>query len=58
MSNEKQKQNIRQRLTMIEKEIFDLSGNDRVKARIEYHMLLHYYGKECGLDEPIYLTRA
>jgi hypothetical protein len=58
MSNEKQKQNIRQRLAMIEKEIFDLSGNDRVKARTEYHRLLHYYSKECGLDEPIYLTRA
>ncbi len=58
MSNEKQKQNIRQRLAVMEKEIFGLSGNERVRVRTEYHKLLHCYRKECGLDEPIYLTRT
>ena len=58
MSSKKQKQNIRLQLAIMEKEIFGLSGNDRVRARTEYHKLLHCYSKECGLDEPIYLIRA
>jgi hypothetical protein len=42
----------------MEKEIFHLTGSERVKARDEYHKLLMSYSKECGLDEPIYLKRA
>jgi len=43
---------------LMEKEIFHLTGNERVQARNEYHKLLKACSKECGLDEPIYLTRA
>ena len=42
----------------MEKEMFHLTGNERARARIEYHKLLKSYSKECGLDEPIYLKRA
>ena len=58
MSIEKQKRGIRERLAVMEKEIFGLSGNDRVRAKTEYHRLLHCYSKECGLEEPIYFLRA
>jgi len=58
MSSQKQKHDLRQRVAVIEKEIFNLTGNERVKARTEYHRLLQSYSKECGLEEPIYLTRA
>ena len=56
MSN--QKQNLKQRVAMMEKEIFNLTGNERAEARTEYYRLLQCYSKECGLEEPIYLTRA
>lgn len=42
----------------MEKEIFNLTGNERTKARTEYHKLLKSYSKECGLEESIYLKRA
>jgi len=42
----------------MEKEIFNLKGNDRIQARIEYQKLLTMYSKECGLEEPIYIVRA
>ena len=58
MSAEKQKQNLRMRVALMEKEIFHLKGNARVKARHEYNKLLKSYGKECGLEEPIYLKRT
>ena len=58
MSDEKQKRDLKHRLALIEKEIFNLSGNERSKARTEYHKLLQSYRKECGLEEPIYLARA
>jgi hypothetical protein len=46
------------RIALMEKEILHLTGNERDKARDEYHKLLKSYSKECGLEEPIYLTRA
>ncbi|MDG6222966.1 MAG: hypothetical protein IAX21_01055 [Candidatus Bathyarchaeota archaeon] len=58
MSNENQKENLRHRIALLEKKIFSLTGNERTKARIEYEMLLKTYGKECGLEESIYLMRA
>ena len=58
MSNEKRKQDLKSRIALMEKEILNLRGNERAKARIEYHKLLKSYTKECGLEEPIYLTRA
>ena len=58
MSTEKQKRDLKSRIALMEKEIFRLTGNERAKARNEYHRLLKSYSKECGLDEPIYLKRA
>ena len=58
MSNENQKEQIRHRIALLEKQIFSLTGNDRIQARIEYDALLVEYRKECGLEEPIYLIRA
>ena len=58
MSNKKRKQYLKSRIEMMEKEILSLTGNDRAKAAIKYHKLLKSCSKECGLEEPIYLTRA
>ena len=58
MSAEKQKQDLKLRIALMEKEIFHLKGNARVRARHEYNKLLKSHSKECGLEEPIYLKRA
>ncbi len=58
MSNENQKEQIRHRIALLEQQIFNLTGKERINARIEYHALLNEYGKECGLEESIYLIRA
>jgi hypothetical protein len=58
MSNEKEKQILKHRITSMEKEIFTLTGNERKKVRTEYQNLLKFYRKECGLEEPIYIKRA
>jgi hypothetical protein len=58
MSNENQNKELRHRITLLEKQIFSLTGNDRAKARIEYEKLLEEYKRNCGLDESIYLMRA
>ncbi|MCJ7613942.1 hypothetical protein MUO71_04155 [Candidatus Bathyarchaeota archaeon] len=58
MSNEKQKHNLKSRIEMMEKEILNLTRNERAQARTEYQKLLKSYSKECGLEEPIYLIRA
>jgi len=58
MSSENQEQEVKQRLAVLEKEIFNLRGNERINARVEYYRLLKVYSKECGLEEPIYLARC
>ncbi len=58
MSKTDQKHDLKSRIKLMEKEIFDLKGNERIQARIEYHKLLTMYSKECGLEEPIYIIRA
>jgi len=58
LSNKKQKYDLKTRIALMEKEIISLKGNDRTKARNEYHKLLKSRSKECGLEEPIYLKRA
>jgi len=58
MSNENQKEELRHKIALLEKQIFSLTVNERVKARIEYDKLLEAYRNQCGLDEPIYLIRA
>jgi hypothetical protein len=58
MSDINQKHDLKLRIKSMEKEILNLKGNERIKARIEYQKLLTMYSKECGLEEPIYLIRA
>jgi hypothetical protein len=58
LSNEQQKQDLKYRITVMEKEIINMTGIERTKARIEYQKLLKSHSKECGLEEPIYLIRA
>lgn len=58
MSNTNQKYDLKLRIKLMEKEILNLKGNERIQARIEYQKLLTMYSKECGLEEPIYLIRA
>ena len=58
MSCENQKEKLRHRLALLEKQIFSLTGNERVKARIEYDTLMKVYREECGFEESIYLMRA
>jgi len=54
----KEKQNLKKRIELMEKEILSLAGNERIKAITEYQNLLRSYSKECGLEEPIYIIRA
>ena len=58
MPNRNHKTTIKQRIAILEKEILNTSGDERAKARVEYQKLLQSYRKECGLEDPIYLTRA
>jgi hypothetical protein len=58
LPTENQKLKLKQRIALMEKEIFQLTGNERARARHEYNRLLKDYSKECGLEEPIYLKRA
>ena len=58
MSDEKRKHELKMRIALMEKEILHLTGDERAKARNEYHKLLKSYSKECGLEEPIYLART
>lgn len=58
MSNENQKEELRHKIALLEKQIFSLTGNERIKARTEYDKLLEAYRNQCGLDESIYLIRA
>lgn len=58
MSKENRKQNLKSRIELMEKEILCLKGQKRDRARIEYLRLLKSCGKECGLEEPIYIKRC
>jgi len=58
LSNQKQKYTLKERIALLEKEILSMTGNECIEARLEYYKLLKSYGKECGLEEPIYLIRA
>jgi len=57
-SNQKQKYTLKERVELLEKEILNMTGTEGNKARLKYRELLQSYSKECGLEEPIYLTRA
>jgi hypothetical protein len=58
MSNEKSKEELKSKIELLEKEILRLKGRKRDEARVEYLRLLKSCGKECGLEEPIYIRRC
>jgi len=49
---------LKTRIELLEKEIFQLKGRERAEARTEYLRLLKSCGKEFGLEEPIYIMRC
>jgi len=57
LSNENKKEELKSQIESLEKEILYLKGSKRAKVRMEYLRLLKSCGKECGLEEPIYIRR-
>jgi hypothetical protein len=57
MSNENKKE-VKSRIELMEKEILHLKGRKRTEARMEYLRLLKSCGKECGLEDSIYIRRC
>ena len=57
MSNENRKEELKSKIELMEKEIVYLKGRKRAQVRMEYLRLLKSCGKECGLEEPIYIRR-
>ena len=57
MSKENRKEELKSRIELMEKEILRLKGRKRAEVRMEYLRLLKSYGKEFGLEEPIYIRR-
>ncbi len=49
---------LKTRIELLEKEIFQLKGRERAEARTEYLRLLKSCSKEFGLEEPIYIMRC
>ena len=45
-------------VTLIEKETVYFTGKRRTLARKKYRTLLRICGKNCQIDEPIYLERS
>jgi hypothetical protein len=48
---------IKCQVDLMEKEILDIKGRERVQARRKYLHLLHLCKKACSLEDPIYLNR-
>ena len=57
MSNENRKEELKSQIESLEKEILHLKVRKRAEVRMEYLRLLKSCGKECGLEEPIYIRR-
>jgi hypothetical protein len=57
LSKENRKEELKSRIESMEKEILHLKGRKRAQVRLEYLRLLKSCGKECGLEEPIYIRR-
>ena len=55
MSKNDRKEALRCEIELMEKEILYFTG--RKRARSKYLRLLRSCGKECKIDEPIYLER-
>ena len=58
MSEENRKKAIKLAVKLIEKETVYFTGKRRNLARKKYQTLVRLYGKNCQLDEPIYLERS
>jgi len=58
MSNENKKEELKSQIELMEKEILRLKGRKRAEVRMQYLGLLKSCGKECGLEEPIYIKRC
>ena len=58
MTKKRKTKELKTRIKLLEKEIFQLKGRERVEARTEYLRLLKSCGKEFGLEEPIYIMRC
>ncbi|MDH5691365.1 MAG: hypothetical protein OEY81_08065 [Candidatus Bathyarchaeota archaeon] len=58
MSSENRKEELKSKIELMEKEIVYLKGSKRAQVRMEYLRLLKSCGKECGLEEPIYIMRC
>jgi hypothetical protein len=58
LPNENRKEELKSQIESLEKEILYLKGRKRDEVRMEYLRLLKSYGKECGLEEPIYIRRC
>jgi hypothetical protein len=58
LSEEKRKEAIKLAVTLIEKETVYFTGKKRTLARRKYRTLLRQCGKNCLVDEPIYLERS
>jgi hypothetical protein len=58
LSEKKRKEAGRLAVSLIEKETVYFTGKKRTLARKKYRALLRVCGKNCQLDEPIYLERS
>jgi hypothetical protein len=58
LSKKRKTKELQTRIELLEKEIFQLKGRERVEARTEYLRLLKSCGKEFGLEEPIYIMHC
>ncbi len=57
MSENNRKEALRCEIELMEKEILYFTGRKRGRARDKYLRLLRSCGKECKIDDPIYLER-
>ena len=58
MSEEYRREALKLAVELIEKETVYFTGKKRALARKKYRKLLRACGKNCQVDEPIYITRS
>jgi hypothetical protein len=58
VQKENGKQELKSKIHFLEKEILYLTGRKRAETKMEYLCLLKSFGKEFGLEEPIYIMRC
>jgi len=57
MEKELNKEEIKAEIELMEKEILYFKGRKRLNAKSKYLRLLRSCGKNCLLDEPVYIDR-